>query len=375
MNKKEVKETSTMTTEERVKLSLMKRKKRAFVKKIVTLIVWLIIIAVIAFTVITYQQSGSWWWTPKDTQDTSSKVAKEVTVEELTITQTIDLSGVVEPYDIQRVVFRSTGAVTEIFVEEGDSVKKGDLLATIDDTSQQYEIANIENMIKTAKLEGSVSQVKLYEMQLKLRQNLLDYTKSYANFDGVVASLSLSEGDYAEAGAVVMIIVDNSRLKATVEIDEIDMQSVTKGMSASLDFDAIPNEKVEAVVHYIPLLGRTTTQGIGVMDVELIIDNPPKGVSPGYTFAGTLNASEEKIALVIPSIAITTDSQGISSVNKKGADGNPVKVNVKVKYLGEGMSELLSGGLKKGDTILLATSSGTSSGINFGVPGTGPGRR
>ncbi len=327
------------------------------------------------FTVITYQQSGSWWWTPKDTQDTSSKVAKEVTVEELTITQTIDLSGVVEPYDIQRVVFRSTGAVTEIFVEEGDSVKKGDLLATIDDTSQQYEIANIENMIKTAKLEGSVSQVKLYEMQLKLRQNLLDYTKSYANFDGVVASLSLSEGDYAEAGAVVMIIVDNSRLKATVEIDEIDMQSVTKGMSASLDFDAIPNEKVEAVVHYIPLLGRTTTQGIGVMDVELIIDNPPKGVSPGYTFAGTLNASEEKIALVIPSIAITTDSQGISSVNKKGADGNPVKVNVKVKYLGEGMSELLSGGLKKGDTILLATSSGTSSGINFGVPGTGPGRR
>lgn len=124
MNKKEVKETSTMTTEERVKLSLMKRKKRAFVKKIVTLIVWLIIIAVIAFTVITYQQSGSWWWTPKDTQDTSSKVAKEVTVEELTITQTIDLSGVVEPYDIQRVVFRSTGAVTEIFVEEGDSVKK-----------------------------------------------------------------------------------------------------------------------------------------------------------------------------------------------------------------------------------------------------------
>ena len=375
MNKKEIKETSTMTTEERVKLSLIKRKKRAFVKKIVTLIVWLIIIAIIAFTVITYQRSGSWWWTPNDAQETASKVAKEVKVEELTITQTIDLSGVVEPYDIQKVVFRSTGAVTGVFVKEGDSVKKGDLLATIDDTSQQYEIANMENMIKTAKLEGSVSQVKLYEMQLKLRQNLLDYTKSYANFDGVVASLSLSEGDYAEAGAVVMIIVDNSRLKATVEIDEIDMQSVTKGMSASLDFDAIPNEKVEAVVHYIPLLGRTTTQGIGVMDVELIIDNPPKGISPGYTFAGTLNASEEKIALVIPSIAITTDSQGVSSVNKMGADGNPIKVNVKVKYLGEGMSELLSGGLKKGDTILLATSNGPSSGINFGVPGTGPGRR
>ncbi len=108
------------------------------------------------------------------------------------------------------------------------------------------------------------------------------------------------------------------------------------------------------------------------MDVELIIDDPPKGVSPGFTFAGTLNASEEKVALVIPSIAITTDSNGISTVNKKGADGNPSKIVVKVKYLGEGMSEVLSGGLKKGDVIFLAsTSSSNSPAIGFGMPGQG----
>lgn len=374
-NRKEKKDTSTMTTEERVKMSLAKRKKRAFIKKIITLIVWLIIIALLVFTFISFQQTGSWWWASKRDANAASVAPKEVTVDELTITQTIDLSGIVEPYDIQKVVFRSTGAVTGVFVKEGDSVKKGDLLATIDDTSQQYEIANIKNLIASAKLEGSVNQVTLYEMQLKLRQNLLDYTRIRANFDGVVASLSLDEGDWAEAGAVVMILVDTSRLKATVEIDEIDMQSVTTGMTATLDFDAIPNEKVEAIVDYIPLLGRTTTQGIGVKDVELLIDNPPLGISSGYTFAGTLNVSEEKVALVIPSIAITTDSSGVSSVRKKGVDGNPVKVTIKVAYLGEGMSEVLSGGLKKGDVILLgSTTPNSNSAIRFGMP-PGQGRR
>ncbi|NCB01166.1 MAG: HlyD family efflux transporter periplasmic adaptor subunit [Spirochaetia bacterium] len=372
-NKEKAHDTKVLTTEERLKLNLLKRKRKLVRKRIITLVIWLIIIALVAFTVVVYQKDGRWWWKPVVTEDSAAGILKEVTVEELTITQTIDLSGIVEPNDIQRVVFRSTGAVNGVFVKEGDIVKKGDLLATIDDTSQQYEIANISNMIKSAKLEGSVSQIELYEMQLKIRQNLLDYTRVFANFDGVVATLSLDEGDYAEAGAVVMIIVDTTKLKATVEIDEIDMQSVTQGMSAELDFDAIPEEKVEAIVNYIPLLGRTTSQGIGVKDVELIIDNPPMGISPGYTFAGTLSASEEKVALVIPSIAITTNTAGVSSVRKKGTDGNPVKINVGVRYLGEGMSEVTSGGLKKGDVILLTTTTTTnSSQLGFGMP---PGQR
>ena len=159
--------------------------------------------------------------------------------------------------------------------QKGDRVSKGDLLATIDDTSQRYEIANIENLIAGARLEGAASQLNLYEMQLELRKNNLEYTRAYANFDGVVASVAVDEGDYAEAGTVVIILVDTSRLKATVEIDEIDMQSVTKDMEAVLSFDAAPNTEVGAYIDYIPMLGRTTSQGIGVMDVELVIDEPP----------------------------------------------------------------------------------------------------
>ncbi len=365
-----------MSTEERVKLSMKKRKQRMRRRRIINWTVLGVLVAGTAVTFVLYQNSGSWWWASKEAPAEAAAAAAvaETTVQEITVSNTIDVSGSVEPFQIQEVVFRSTGAVTSVNVEEGDIVSKGDLLATIDDTSQRYEIANIENSIASAKLEGAANQLRLLEMQLELRKNNLEYTKAYANFDGVVASVALDEGDYAEAGTVVIILVDTSSLKATVEIDEIDMQSVVDGMDAVLSFDASPDTDVSAYVDYIPMLGRTTSQGIGVMDVELVIGDPPKGIAPGYTFAGTISSGVERTSLVIPTIAVTQNRNGDSVVRKKGADGTPTAVIVKVKYLGEGMSEVTGGDLKAGDVILTGDVSSSSSSTTFRVPGMGGGR-
>ena len=368
--KKEQNGKRVLTTEEKVKENMKKRKKRLIRKRIISWAVFLIIIGVGFFTYSFYKSEGRMWWsTPVDTS--LSATMNETTISQISISETIDLSGDVEPYDIQEVVFRSTGAVTGVFVEEGETVTRGQLLATIDDTSQQYEVANIENLIASAKLDGSTKQIELYEMQLEQRKNLLDYTRSYANFDGIVASVSVDEGDYAEAGSTVMVIVDTSKLKATVEIDEIDMQSVELGMVATLSFDAVPSQDIEAYVSYIPLLGRSTTQGIGVKDVELIIEDFPEGISPGYTFAGVITEEEEQTALIVQSTAITTNDDDTTTLTIKGDDGKFTKVQVKTKYLGEGMSEILSGDVAEGD-IAIIPSAEVESGFQLGF-GSGPG--
>lgn len=164
-----------------------------------------------------------------------------------------------------------------------------------------------------------------------------------------------------------MVIIDRSKLKATVEIDEIDIQSVQKGMTAQLNFDAIPGKTIEATVTYIPMLGRTTSQGIGVLDVEIVIEAPPTALAPGFTFAGTISADEVKKMLVLPTSAIVSNRRGSDTVRKKGADGNPVAVEVTTNYLGEGMSEILSGDIKAGDVVLMGTT--TNSMFNIGIPG------
>lgn len=362
----------TNNTEERVRASLKKKLRRKRIKRLVT---WAIIIVIIALGVFTYRYYKTNNRLPFTSADNAAAAAataaaQETTVREVEFSQTIDISGAVEAFQTQKVVFRSTGAVTGVFVKEGDEVKKGDLLATIDDTSQAYTLANIESQIEEATLQGSVRQLELLRMQQKMARNNLDYTKAYANFDGVVASVNVDTGDYFEAGTAAMVIIDRSKLKATVEIDEIDIQSVHTGMTAELTFDAIPGSTIKANVEYIPMLGRTTNQGIGVLDVEIVISDPPAQIAPGFTFAGTISADDVKKMLVVPTAAVVSNRRGSDTVRKKGADGNPVAVEVTTNYLGEGMSEILTGNLKAGDIILVGGTSNNT--FNIGIPGAMP---
>ena len=281
---------------------------------------------------------------------------REAKVVSNSYTQIIDISGYVEPYDIQETKFRSTGAVTGDFVEEGDKVHKGDLLASIDNTQQLASLQEIRDQIEEAEISGSRRELELLRLREASAENALDYTNLYAAFDGEVASVDVSVEDYFEAGDSVITIVDRSRLKATVEIDEIDMQYVTEGQSAELVFEAAPNQTVHAYVSYIPMLGRYTDQGIGVVDVELLIEDPPAGIIPGFTFEGTLANESETTMLMVPQAAITRQRGGIETVDVREADGTSRKEEIRTQYLEEGLAEVLSGNLKEGDILVYPSS-------------------
>ena len=283
---------------------------------------------------------------------------REAAVTSNTYTQIIDISGYVEPYDSQTLRFRSTGAVTGVFVEEGDHVRKGQLLASIDNTQQLAALQEIRDQIEEAELSGSVRDLRLLRLRETNAENSLEYTNIVAPFDGEVASVDVDEGDFFEGGDEVITVVDRSKLKAVVEVDEIDMQYVTEGQEAELVFESCPEETVRAFVSYIPMLGRYTDQGIGVVDVELLIEDPPSTIMPGFTFEGTMAAESEVSMLLIPQNAITRGRGGSETVDVRREDGSVETVSIRSSYLGEGLSELLSGDLKEGDILVIRSSSG-----------------
>ncbi len=325
-------------------------------RRIKKLIIWLIVIVLAAAGLIYYNKVKA-DFEAKTAAMIGAVTTVEVPVEENVYTTVIDLSGYVEAYDSQEAKFRSTGAVTGVYVSEGDDVTKGQLLATIDNTSQTYQVKNLQNQIKQAELTGSASQLETLRLQLINAENNLEYTNLVANFDGTVAKVSVNEGDYFEAGSSVMTVVDLSKLKATVQIDEIDMGSVELGQKAYLTFDSLPGETIEAYVSYIPMLGTYTSQGIGVVNVELTIDNPPASLKPGYSFEGTISVEGDVSMLLIPQAAVTTGRGGVTTVQKKTGPDTSETVTVRVKYLGEGYCQLVSGDLKVGD-VLTYTKSG-----------------
>ena len=341
-----------MSTESQVRSQLKKRLRNQRIKRIVT---WTLIIVLLVAgfqTYSFYKTNGHFPWAEAKAPVSSVKEV-EVKVYESTFTTTIDLSGFVEPFDMQNVILRSTGAVTDVFVTEGDAVKKGDVLIAIDNTNQLYEVASLEAEIDKAKLSGSVRELELLELRMKSATNKLDYTQAYANFDGVIASVEVSEGDYFDAGSSAMTLIDRSKLKATVEIDEIDMQFIRIGQTAELFFDSYTDGPLVGEVTYIPMIGKYTNQGIGVMEVEITIADPPPSIAPGYTFEGTITSDTETVLTLLPQNALTVSRGGVTTVLKKLADGTTKSVAVTVKYLGEGISQLLTGDLKVGDTLIV----------------------
>ncbi|HIS14330.1 MAG TPA: efflux RND transporter periplasmic adaptor subunit [Candidatus Ornithospirochaeta stercorigallinarum] len=343
--------------ERKLRAAYAARKRR---KRIKTVIAWALVLLIIGTLYVMYTQYQE--DRAREAEAMNQSVYAETTVMLQSYQMSIDLSGYIEPYDIQEAKFRTTGPVTGVYVEEGDHVEKGQLLASIDSTSQQASLQNIRNQLEEAKLAGAERDVELLSLEEKAAMNTLDYTNIYANFDGVVTSVDVDEGDYFEAGDLtVLTLVDISKLKATVEIDEIDMQYVKEGMSAYLTFDSMPGETIEAYVSYIPMLGRYSDSGIGVVDVELTIDNPPSSIIPGYSFEGIINVEGDVSMLIVPQASVTMSRGGVTTVNRKLPDGSTETVQVQVQYLGENLVQILSSNISEGDVLVYQTKSGMSS--------------
>lgn len=341
--------------EKKIREAEARRKRK---KRIKTIVGWLVVLVILALVL-------TWFLVMKKQSEEKIKALEEsqkmvdYTVEKTSFDQTIDISGHVEPLDTYKANFRSTGVVTGVFVKEGDEVEEGTILATIDDTQQSMNLKDIENQITEAKINGSVKNVELLEMRKKNYENALNYTKLTAPFKGTVTSVNVKEDDYFEAGRDVITLLDCSSLKATVEINEIDIRNIFLGQKVTLYFDSYPGHSVEGYISYIPMMGKTTNIGSSVVDVEIQIDNPPKEILPSFTFTGAINIEGKEEMLIIPSLSLTTASGGESTVQVKKEDGSIETRRVYVKYLGENKCQVING-LEEGETITYQDSSSFS---------------
>lgn len=356
---KKTKEEKMKTGENAEQSLVLQRRAQKRKKTIKKATINILIIVFVIFGLYSYNfhlKNGRWPWKAAPVENPVDAMV-QAQVYESTYAAEIDISGSVKAFDTQEVMIRASGAVTAVYVKEGDRVKKGQLLAEVDSTSASYNVANLEWQLEKAKVSGSFStrELELREMELESAKRNLDNTKAYANFDGVVVSVSIKEGDYFSAGSAVMTIIDDSKLKATVEVDEIDVQNLELGMKATITADSAPGELIEGEVTYIPMIGRYTNQGIGVMDVVVTIANPPAGLKPGFSFEGTINVETEQKMLLITQSAVTT-SRGVSTVTKLLPDGTTQKIQIQVKYLGENLYQITGGDLKDGDTVVYSRS-------------------
>lgn len=216
----------------------------------------------------------------------------------------IEVSGYIEAAQTQVLEAPGEGFVEKVLVKEGDTVKKGSVLFTLDTDRQSYEVARHAFAVKQEKIHGASQKLRLMEQEQRLLEKQLTDRTVRAKFDGIVAALSVSQGQYAKAKDTFGALIDRSFLKATVEIAESDASRLSVGQKVHITFPAEPSINVQAEVISYPAIARLTSLGRTVVDTLIRLDNPPAKILPGYSFNGTIVTGQDKEVLVVEQDAI-----------------------------------------------------------------------
>jgi HlyD family secretion protein len=184
-------------------------------------------------------------------------------------------------------------------------------------------------------------------------QATINTMKITAPFSGTVTEVSNLPNDQVSSGTAAFRIDDLSHLEVNVSIAEIDIPKIQVGMPAEMTFDALGSKTYNGKVTEVSPVG-TTTQGVVNFGVTVELTNPDKNVLPGMTAAVNIITSSKQNVLLLTNRAIhTTGGQHVVTVL---SEGNLVNVPVTLGLTNDTESEIASGNIHEGDTVVLNAS-------------------
>ena len=270
----------------------------------------------------------------------------------------IEIAGTVAAAKSQTLQSLNDGTVIGVYKKEGDRVKKGDLIVQLDDSEQQYNLANLDYEISVARQNQTAGKLKLMETQRISLLRKIEDRKIVATFDGVIADLDVDPGDYLEAKDSIGTLVNTDYLTADVEIAETDVSKLKAGQKVDFTFPAYKGVVYGTLVSY-PAIGEVTSRGATVVKATVRIDDVPDGVLPNFSFTGKIQITEPEQKLVVERYAIGRE-KGSAFVEILGRDGKSLKAEVIVEPYGLDYVNIVSG--LEGGEILKAQSSAGESG-------------
>lgn len=288
-------------------------------------------------------------------------------VERRDLVATVTASGKITPQRSVDVAADITGRIIDIPVEEGDEVRRGQLLLRIDPTQyqaaearaeallasarasalqaqanfdqarraleradelrrtspelvsdEQFEQAQTNFQVSKATWEAQQHQVSQAQATLREARDRLAKTVLRAPMDGKITRLAVEEGEVAlasvfsrEAG-LLMTISDLSVIQVDVLVDETDVVRLHIGDTTEVTIDAFVDTTFSGVVTKISqsAVRASNPQGGGSdravdYSVEITLDNPPPDIRPDLSATAKVITDTKEQALSIPIIALT----------------------------------------------------------------------
>ena len=275
-------------------------------------------------------------------------------------------TGTLEPRRVVTIGSELSGLVTDVLVDENDQVKAGQVLARIDTTSLENQLAQARASLMVARASIKRAQATLDEAKIRekltlqlvekqaaakssidemraarlraqadlesaratLAQNRANVSsiedelakaEIRAPIDGVVLSRSVEPGNTVasslQAPELFVVAEDLGKMELQVLISEADISLVKDGQAAEFTVDAWPKKKFVASVESVSLSPTNSANVVTYMTV-LEVDNSEHLLRPGMTAATTIKTGKLESVLRIPNAALW-----FKPSEKKGSGG------------------------------------------------------
>jgi RND family efflux transporter MFP subunit len=261
-------------------------------------------------------------------------------------------TGTVEPTVMLPIAPRVGGRLVDLAADEGAKVRKGQVLARLDDADLASSVAEYQARARFAQdqlrrtqelvkrgvsaaieLDRARADADAAEAQLARARAQRDFTTLVAPADGTIIRRDGEIGQFIPTGQAVFYVSCCAPLRVTAEVDEEDIPRVHVGQRAVLRADALPGVPFEGTVAEVTPKGDPVARSYRVR----IRMPDPGGLQVGMTVDANLIVAERANALLVPTTAVQDGAVWVVR------DGRLARQAVKVGVAGDARSEILDG--------------------------------
>jgi HlyD family secretion protein len=263
-----------------------------------------------------------------------------VKVEKGNISNSVTATGTIEALKSVNVGTQVSGILQHVYVDFNDNVKRGQIIAKLDETPLQSSLDQSQSALNQAQAqlnyqEATYNRLKvLYDKKLisqsdydqavynyenakgslsnaksaleKAKVNL-DYATITSPIDGVVLNRAVEEGQTVAASfstpTLFTIVNDLTQMQVQTSVDEADIGKVKKDQRVEFTVDAYPDMKFNGTVSEVRLQP-VTTNNVVTYVVILSAPNPDKKLMPGMTASSTIYVEERQGVLTLSGKAV-----------------------------------------------------------------------
>jgi len=275
-----------------------------------------------------------------------------------------------------QVVAKVTGEVVEILVEEGDTVRAGQVLARLDGEKAQLELARAEANLRRLRQEMERNQrlradnlisVEAYERSLfdyeaqlaakDLAELDLSYTEIVAPIDGVIAERFIRLGNTLTINQATFKISALDPLLAYLHVPERHFNRLMRNQTAYISADALGGETFEGRIARIsPVVDPAT----GTFKVTVEVHDTSLRLKPGMFTRVSIVYDSRTDAVLVPRSALLEDEDE-DALFTVDAEGVAHRVVVETGFRSEGDVEIVSG-LTGGEDLVVVGQAGLRDG-------------